>query len=230
MFNSPENPLGFQQITDLTAAATFTAGANKGASIYLIQAQNFDVKFRDDGTDPTSVAGITLVQNSILEYTTNTTGLKFITAPEPDAGFAISTNFDVANVKAIAYKTAGITVTLSAATVADTGTAKTIAADQWAGFLMTGTTAGTLTGTFTADAATEAAAVVLVKALTIPSGEVPIGYVTILTDSGNTWTAGTDALQGGTGGNVSDDTNYFNYRAAGINIAFYGVAALTQTA
>ena len=41
-----------------------------------------------------------------------------------------------------------------------------------------------------------------------PAGDTSVGRTTVLTASGFTFIGGTSALQGGTGGNVSDDTNY----------------------
>lgn len=222
-----EVPKAHEQITDLSSAVGYTASNSNGAVLYLIEPENYAIRFRDDGTNPTSTTGIRLAENTIFEYTACNGNLKFITDQETDAGFAISSNFDVANANAIGYKAAGVSVTLSASTVADTGTSKTIAADQWAGMLISGSSGGTLTGTWTADAASEAAAITLVKALTVPQGEVPLGYITVQTAASNTWTAGTDALQGGTGGNPSADTNYYNYRGAKVNIAFYGTTSTT---
>ncbi|MFH0809333.1 MAG: hypothetical protein V2A77_02500 [Pseudomonadota bacterium] len=124
--------------------------------------------------------------------------------------FAIDTNFDVKNTEVTEYVANGVPVSLADNTNCDTGTTKTIAADQWAGMLITGSSAGALTGAWTADCASEAAAITAVKALSA-ANQCPLGYVTVLTASGQPWIAGTSALETGTGGNVSADTNYYNY-------------------
>lgn len=134
--------------------------------------------------------------------------------------FAISTNFDVANTETCAFIAAGVPYTLTDNTVCDTGTAKTIAADQWAVMVIDATNATTLAGTWTADAATEAAAIALAKAVPFVAGKCRLGYVAVQTATGQSWTAGTDALEGGTGGNVSNDTNYYQ---------FFELVALTST-
>ena len=73
-------------------------------------------------------------------------------------------------------------------------------------------TAGALTGTWATNSsagyATEALAIAALP--DTPTGELCIGYVTVQAKSDGTWLAGTDALQGGTGGDVSQDTNYYN--------------------
>lgn len=124
--------------------------------------------------------------------------------------FAIDTNFDVKNTEVANYLANGTYVTLADNTSCNTGTSKTIAADQWAAMMITGSAAGALTGTWTADAASEAAAITLAKALTA-SNQCPLGYVTVQTAAGQPWIAGTDALTTGTGGNVANATNYYNY-------------------
>jgi hypothetical protein len=131
------------------------------------------------------------------------------------AVFAIDTNFDVKNTEVITYLHNGILQTLADNTSCNTGTAKTIAADQWAAMLISGTGAAALVGTWTADAASEAAALALAKAAALAdTTNTPLGVVAVQTASGQPWIAGTDALQTGTGGNVSADTNYYDYATA----------------
>ncbi len=123
--------------------------------------------------------------------------------------FEIRTNFDVQNGDALDYVNAGVVKNLATDQAFDTGTAKVIAIDRWASALLSVNGAGAGVVTWSAsDYASEALAIAALPAL--PAGNTPLGYVTVLTNSGNTWTAGTDALQGGTGGNVSADTNYYN--------------------
>lgn len=124
--------------------------------------------------------------------------------------FAIRTNFDVQNANAISYLNAGILKTLAATQAFDTGTAQVITADKWSSALLSIAANGTCTLTWSAtvDAANEAAAIAALPA--IPSGHTALGYITVLTGSGVTWTAGTDALQGGTGGTPATTTTYYN--------------------
>jgi len=134
-----------------------------------------------------------------------------------DGGLALSnptlgidTNFDVKNTVAFDMVIDGIWVTVAADTSFDTGTTKAIDADSWAAALLSIDADGATTYVqWTADYSTEALAIAALDALT-PSGEVVVGYVAVKTASGESWTAGTDALQGGTGGNASSDTNYYN--------------------
>jgi hypothetical protein len=125
-------------------------------------------------------------------------------------GFAIDTNFDVQAVNAFDVVSGGQFATIAAGADFDTGTVEVLAADKWGAALLSIDADGTPYLQWTGvDWATEAEAIAGLDAIT-PTGEVVVGYVTVLTDSGNTWTAGTDALQGGTGGNPSDDTNYYS--------------------
>jgi hypothetical protein len=124
--------------------------------------------------------------------------------------FAIDTNFDVKNTEVCNYLANGTYVSLADNTSCDTGTSKTIASNQWAAMLITGNASGALTGTWTSDAASEAAAITAVKLLSA-TNQCPLGYVTVQTASGQAWIAGTDALATGTGGNVANATSYYNY-------------------
>lgn len=122
--------------------------------------------------------------------------------------FEIDTNFDIQNGEAFDMVVGGLIVSVAADQNFDTGTAKTIAIDQWAAALLSIDADGTTYVQWTADAATEALAIEKLDGIS-PSGECVLGYVTVLTNDGTNWTAGTDALQGGAGGDVSDDTNYY---------------------
>lgn len=136
------------------------------------------------------------------------------TMPLGNPGFAIDTNFDVQNANAIDYIIAGVLYTLAANTTADTGTSASLAADTWGVGLITVDAAGDLTITWKTNSgsgySTEAAAIAALTQDDIPASECVLGYLTVLTASGAAWDAGTDALQGGTGGDPSADTNYYN--------------------
>ncbi|HEX7123820.1 MAG TPA: hypothetical protein VF178_15695, partial [Gemmatimonadaceae bacterium] len=130
-------------------------------------------------------------------------------------GFVIDTNFDIKNGNAITYSLAGVLKSLSANTSFDTGTTAVIAADKWGIAILTedGTTAAVTWAAASIGYATEALAIAAlgrISTLIPTSAQAALGYVTVQTASGQTWTAGTDALEGGTGGNPSADTNYYN--------------------
>jgi hypothetical protein len=127
------------------------------------------------------------------------------------ASFEISTNFDIQNGVAFDYVNGGTVKTLTTDQVFDTGTSKNIAIDQWGAARLSITAAGAGAVTWADDDyATEALAIAALQDTEIAATETPVGYVTVKTKAEADWTAGTDALQGGTGGDVSSDTNYYN--------------------
>jgi len=70
--------LGYQQITSLAAAATFSS-VPAGAEAVFIQPESQNVRMRSDGTDPTASVGIILVANTIYEFSMANIGtMKFI--------------------------------------------------------------------------------------------------------------------------------------------------------
>lgn len=141
-------------------------------------------------------------------------------------GLVIDTNFDVKNGTAIYYTNGGTMKTLSANTNFDTGTAATIATAKWGAALLTVTSSGTATVTwFTAAGVGYASEALAIAAITAPDAtSTIIGYVTVLA-AGATWTAGTDALQGGTGGTPATTTTYYNNDNP--NAVIVGAAATT---
>lgn len=135
---------------------------------------------------------------------------------DANPALAINSNFDVKNANAITVTIGGVQKTLSANTNFDTGTAAVISADKWSVAVLTwdGTTATvTWAGATTQGYASEALAIAQLRSnsrLAVPSGSAAIGYITVQTGSGVTWTAGTDALATGTGGTPATTTNYYN--------------------
>jgi hypothetical protein len=123
-------------------------------------------------------------------------------------GLAIDTNFDIQAANAFDIVSGGKLYTISAGADFDTGTAKDITIDYWAAALLSIDIDGTPYLQWATEGSTEAAAIAQLDGIT-PTGDVVIGYVTVQTKSGFNWVAGTDALQGGTGGDVSADTNYY---------------------
>ena len=102
----------------------------------------------------------------------------------------------------------------------------TIPADKWGIYLFSIDDAGAVTSTpgaanFAAGYDTEASAIAAFPAT--PSGDASMGRVTVLTASGLVFVGGTDALQGGTGGNPATTTNYVDTTA--IVLTTLGAAA-----
>jgi len=60
--------LGHQQITSLSSAVAFTS-IPVGSDTVLVQCQTQNVRYRDDGTDPTATVGIILVALTVYEFT-----------------------------------------------------------------------------------------------------------------------------------------------------------------
>ena len=120
---------------------------------------------------------------------------------------AIDTNFDIKTTEPISYLNGGTLKTLADNFNFDTGTSKTIASSQWAAAVLSVAASGSAVVTWTATAASEAAAIALIALAT--ATETPVGYVTVNAHASG-FTAGTDALAGGTGGNVATATNYYN--------------------
>lgn len=71
-------PLGFQQLTSLATAATLTVPG--GAKLALLQAEGADVRWRDDGTEPTATVGMVLAVGTVLLYTGDLAALRAIEA------------------------------------------------------------------------------------------------------------------------------------------------------
>lgn len=123
-------------------------------------------------------------------------------------GFQRASNFDVNNATAVTYLYNGVLKTFAATTTFDTGTTKTLASSRWgaATLAVNGSNGAVLTWA-PDDYASEAAAI---AALAAPvAANRLLGYVTVQAHSSG-FTAGTDALNGGSGGNVAAATNYYN--------------------
>jgi hypothetical protein len=76
--------LGYQQITDLTSAVGLTVpevdktGLKQMPTIALITPLTGNVRWRDDGVDPTASVGMPLAIGVTLQYDGNLKGIKFI--------------------------------------------------------------------------------------------------------------------------------------------------------
>ena len=133
-----------------------------------------------------------------------------------DGGFALANpglardgNFDLNAANAFDIVSSGKMYTIAAGADFDTGTAKDITIDFYAAALLSVDIGGTAYRQWAAEGATAALAVDALDALT-PTGDVVIGYVLVQTKAGVNWVAGTDALTGGTGGDVALSTVYVN--------------------
>lgn len=67
---------GYQQLTSLSAAAALTVPS--GAKVALMQAEAQSVRWRDDGTDPTTTVGMVLNAGESLYFTGSLAGFKAI--------------------------------------------------------------------------------------------------------------------------------------------------------
>lgn len=129
--------------------------------------------------------------------------------------FEISTNFDIQNGDAFEIISDGVLVTIATDQNFDTGTAIVIATNAyWACAILSIDADATTHVDWGAEAATEAAALALLAAVTA-SGEVVCGYVAVHAKAGQDFKAGTDALTGGTGGEVAQATTYYNNQYVG---------------
>lgn len=123
---------------------------------------------------------------------------------------AIDTNFDVKNTETTVFVAGSVVYTLTDNTSCDTGTTKTITASQWGAFAVEATNATTLSANWASGSyASEALALAAAKALTPTANKCVIGFVTVNAHASG-FTAGTDALTTGTGGNVATATNYYS--------------------
>lgn len=155
-----------------------------------------------------SVRDLLINYNAQIQYERN--------SAKGNPTFAIDTNFDVKNTEPISFTAAGVFKTLADNTSWDTGTTAVIAANKWgiAVLLHTGSATALVWAADAMSYATEALAIAALGKIStlIPSTTNPVamGYVTVQTGADVTWTAGTDALETGTGGTPSADTNYYN--------------------
>jgi hypothetical protein len=58
---------GYQQITSLSSAAALTVPT--GATVALIQAESQSIRWRDDGTNPTTTVGMVLAAGETVFFT-----------------------------------------------------------------------------------------------------------------------------------------------------------------
>lgn len=140
----------------------------------------------------------------------------------PDGTLQASANFTtppVANARRVGgfHYAPGGNAPILQKTAVTTGTAlpaQTVPADTWALYSLEINAAGNITVTPAAANATtgyasEAAAIAALPARANNATTAWMGYLTVKTKSATAWVAGTDALAGGTSGNVASTTNYY---------------------
>lgn len=69
-------PLGYQQITSLSAATGLTVPARATTAVIIPEAQA--VRYRDDGTNPSATVGQPLAVGVSITYTGTLSAIKFI--------------------------------------------------------------------------------------------------------------------------------------------------------
>jgi hypothetical protein len=69
-------PIGYQQISTLTAAVGLTAPRGARGAIITVETQG--VRWRDDGTNPTAAIGMPVAAGTTFEYNGDVTKIKFI--------------------------------------------------------------------------------------------------------------------------------------------------------
>jgi hypothetical protein len=82
------SPLGYQQITSLSAATALTVP--DGAVFAMIRADTQAVRWRDDGTSPTASVGVPLDADDTLNYEGDLDAIKFI---EQTAGAVLDVTY-----------------------------------------------------------------------------------------------------------------------------------------
>ena len=81
-------PLGFQQLTSMTAATALTPPT--GARIAVIDAEVQNVRWRDDGTAPTTTVGMRIISDTQLVYSGDLAAILFIAET---AGAALNVSY-----------------------------------------------------------------------------------------------------------------------------------------
>jgi len=80
--NGPYTPNGYCQITSLTTAVTLVSGCSGGVpqstTIAEICTETVAVRYRDDGTSPTSSVGMPVAASTCFQYAGDMTAIKFI--------------------------------------------------------------------------------------------------------------------------------------------------------
>lgn len=190
-------------------------GVHQGDLVQFLKTVNTNA-----GTDKTTLDAALAGLDDLLHLANN------YALGNADPVFAIDTNFDVKNTETTLFVAANVLYTLADNTSCNTGTTETITGGNWKAFVIDATNATTLTPTWTSTSyASEALALAAAKALPFSTGKARLGIVTIQAHASG-FTAGTDALATGTGGNVAQATNY--YGLVGKTIARLATTTVTS--
>jgi hypothetical protein len=158
-----------------------------------------------------------LVNELLADHATNKSvmdalvhrGNNYILSQSPE--LAINSNFDVKNTEQTVFVAGNVLYTLDDNVNCDTGTTKTITGKSWSAFVVDAANASTLKATWAASSyASEALALAAAKAVALVANKCRIGIVTVQAHASG-FTAGTDALASGSGGNAAQATNYYNF-------------------
>lgn len=71
-------PLGYQQLASPAAATALTVPTGATVAVFTAEAQN--IRWRDDGTNPTASVGMLLTSGSTFEYAGTLSAVKVIQA------------------------------------------------------------------------------------------------------------------------------------------------------
>lgn len=75
----PVECLGHEQVTGLSSAKTLTIPTGKAPTYVLLQAETQNIRFRDDGTNPTAAIGLRIVKDlAPFKYEGDPKALAFI--------------------------------------------------------------------------------------------------------------------------------------------------------
>jgi len=74
-----EKPLGYEQILSATLVAPTQLNKPSYTKVAYVQVEGGQVRYRDDGVNPTAAVGMLLVDGAVLEYAGNLSTLTFIT-------------------------------------------------------------------------------------------------------------------------------------------------------
>lgn len=74
--DGPVIPLGYQQITATGSAVGLTPPAGARMAVVDVEAQN--IRWRDDGTNPTTTVGMRILSDNEFVYTGNLSAINFI--------------------------------------------------------------------------------------------------------------------------------------------------------
>lgn len=84
-------PLGYEQITDLSAAVGLTVPS--GTAYAVIQTSTQAVRWRDDGTNPTATVGMRLIVTGGDKLVYTSSGIKALRFIEEVAGAVLNVSY-----------------------------------------------------------------------------------------------------------------------------------------